>query len=84
LAGGGGRRIRAGDGGAARTAVKAPPPLESIHSGAMEIPQDGKPDLSRFQARDGTWLAYRLYPPSTARAIVSRSSITARRPPPTR
>ena len=42
--------------------VKAPPPLESIHSGAMEIPQDGKPDLSRFQARDGTWLAYRLYP----------------------
>ena len=24
--------------------------------------QDGKPELSRFQARDGTWLAYRLYP----------------------
>lgn len=42
--------------------VKSPPPLESIHSGAMAIAQDGKPELSRFQARDGTWLAYRLYP----------------------
>jgi pimeloyl-ACP methyl ester carboxylesterase len=42
--------------------VKSPPPLESIHSGAMAIPQNGKPELSRFQARDGTWLAYRLYP----------------------
>ncbi|MGA2491600.1 MAG: alpha/beta fold hydrolase [Roseiarcus sp.] len=42
--------------------VKSPPPLESIDGGAMAIPQDGKPELSRFQARDGTWLAYRLYP----------------------
>jgi pimeloyl-ACP methyl ester carboxylesterase len=42
--------------------LESPPPLESIHAGAMAIPQDGKPDLSRFQARDGTWLAYRLYP----------------------
>jgi alpha-beta hydrolase superfamily lysophospholipase len=42
--------------------VKSPPPLESIHAGATAIVQDGKPDLSRFQARDGTWLAYRLYP----------------------
>ena len=42
--------------------VRPPPPLESIHGGAMAIPQDGKPELSRFQARDGTWLAYRLYP----------------------
>jgi alpha-beta hydrolase superfamily lysophospholipase len=42
--------------------VKSPPPLESIHAGAMAIPKDGKPDLTRFQARDGTWLAYRLYP----------------------
>ena len=41
--------------------VKAPPPLESIHAGAMAIPHDGEPELSRFQARDGTWLAYRLY-----------------------
>ena len=41
--------------------VKSPPPLESIHSGALAIPHDGEPELSRFQARDGTWLAYRLY-----------------------
>ncbi len=39
-----------------------PPPLASIQQGAMAIDQSGKPDLSRFQARDGTWLAYRLYP----------------------
>jgi len=39
-----------------------PPPLASIQAGAMTIPQEGKPELSRFQARDGTWLAYRLYP----------------------
>ncbi len=39
-----------------------PPPLASIHAGAMAIDDKGKPELSRFQARDGTWLAYRLYP----------------------
>jgi len=39
-----------------------PPELASIHEGAMAIDQEGKPELSRFQARDGTWLAYRLYP----------------------
>jgi hypothetical protein len=42
--------------------LNSPPPLESIHVGAMAISQEGKPELSRFQARDGTWLAYRLYP----------------------
>jgi len=42
--------------------VQSPPPLESIHAGAMAIPHEGKPEPSRFQARDGTWLAYRLYP----------------------
>lgn len=42
--------------------VKPPPPLASIHQGAMQIDETGAPDLSRFQARDGTWLAYRLYP----------------------
>jgi hypothetical protein len=35
--------------------VKSPPPLESIHSGAMAIPRDGKPELSRFQALAGLW-----------------------------
>ena len=39
-----------------------PPRLASIHAGALAIGEEGKPDLSRFQARDGTWLAYRLYP----------------------
>lgn len=39
-----------------------PPPLASIHAGALAIDEAGKPELSRFQARDGTWLAYRLYP----------------------
>lgn len=42
--------------------LASPPPLESIHAGALAIPHDGEPALSRFQARDGTWLAYRLYP----------------------
>src|SRR5271170_618294 len=40
---------------------RPPPPLLSIHEGAMKIDPVGAPDLSRFQARDGTWLAYRLY-----------------------
>src|SRR5271170_3297965 len=42
--------------------VRPPPPLASIHAGATRIDVAGAPDLSRFQARDGTWLAYRLYP----------------------
>jgi pimeloyl-ACP methyl ester carboxylesterase len=42
--------------------VRPPPPLASIHAGAKEIDATGAPDLSRFQARDGTWLAYRVYP----------------------
>ena len=42
--------------------VRPPPPLASIHAGAKEIDPTGAPDLSRFQARDGTWLAYRVYP----------------------
>jgi pimeloyl-ACP methyl ester carboxylesterase len=39
-----------------------PPTLESIRAGAMAIDQTGLPALSTFQARDGTSLAYRLYP----------------------
>ena len=42
--------------------VRPPPPLASIHSGATQIDEAGAPNLFRFQARDGTWLAYRLYP----------------------
>ncbi len=44
--------------------VRRPPALASIHASATEIDATGAPDLSRFQARDGTWLAYRLYAPS--------------------
>ena len=42
--------------------VRPPPPLASIHDGARRIDATGAPAESRFQARDGTWLAYRLYP----------------------
>ena len=44
--------------------LRAPPPLASIQAGAKAVGSEGKPDISRFQARDGTWLAYRLYPPA--------------------
>ena len=58
--------------------VRRPPPLASIHAGAIKIDETGAPDLSRFQARDGTWLAYRLYPaPNGARdriAILAHGS----------
>jgi pimeloyl-ACP methyl ester carboxylesterase len=42
--------------------VSAPPPLESIRAGALAIDRSGLPDLARFQARDGSSLAYRVYP----------------------
>jgi pimeloyl-ACP methyl ester carboxylesterase len=42
--------------------VVSPPPLASVHTGAVSIDQSAMPELSRFQARDRTWLAYRLYP----------------------
>ena len=42
--------------------LRPPPTLASIHAGAMRIDAGSAPDLSRYQARDGTWLAYRLYP----------------------
>jgi alpha-beta hydrolase superfamily lysophospholipase len=42
--------------------VTRPPELPSIRAGAGAIDQAGLPSLSYFQARDGTSLAYRLYP----------------------
>ena len=42
--------------------VSRPPELPSIRTGAIAIDQSGLPSLSYFQARDGTSLAYRLYP----------------------
>jgi alpha-beta hydrolase superfamily lysophospholipase len=44
--------------------LSQPPELPSIRAGALAIDQSGLPDLSRFDARDGTSLAYRLYPPA--------------------
>jgi pimeloyl-ACP methyl ester carboxylesterase len=42
--------------------VLPPPSLESIRAGAMVIDRSGMPEVTRFQARDGTSLAYRIYP----------------------
>jgi pimeloyl-ACP methyl ester carboxylesterase len=43
--------------------VRQPPTLASVQKGALAINAAGPPaPLSRFQARDGTELAYRLYP----------------------
>ena len=42
--------------------LSQPPALASIQNGAMAIGEEGRPELSRFQARDGSSLAYRLYP----------------------
>ena len=42
--------------------VRPPLTLASIHAGAIAIDETGAPDLNRYQARDGTWLADRLYP----------------------
>jgi pimeloyl-ACP methyl ester carboxylesterase len=44
------------------TPVRSPPTLASIQTGARAIDQSDIPALGRFQARDGTWLAFRLYP----------------------
>jgi len=48
--------------------LKPPPPLASVLDGAFEIDADGLPELMRFQARDGTWLAYRRYPSANGSA----------------
>jgi pimeloyl-ACP methyl ester carboxylesterase len=42
--------------------VSSPPPLETIRAGALAIDRAAMPDLSYFQARDGSSLAYRVYP----------------------
>jgi pimeloyl-ACP methyl ester carboxylesterase len=49
-------------GGLLAVPVSLPAPLESIRAGAMAIDRSGMPEQTRFQARDGTWLAYRIYP----------------------
>jgi len=42
--------------------VSLPPELKSIRAGALAVDHSGMPMPSWFQARDGTALAYRLYP----------------------
>jgi len=67
-------------GGMIAVPVKRPPPLASVHEGARRIDTAGLPELSRFQARDGTWLAYRLYPAASDRvAILVHGSTSASR-----
>jgi pimeloyl-ACP methyl ester carboxylesterase len=64
-------------GGMLAVPVKRPPPLASVHEGARRIDATGLPDLSRFQARDGTWLAYRLYPAASDRVAILIHGSTA-------
>jgi alpha-beta hydrolase superfamily lysophospholipase len=42
--------------------LSQPPELTSIYKGALAVDRTGMPELSRFQARDGSMLAYRFYP----------------------
>jgi alpha-beta hydrolase superfamily lysophospholipase len=46
--------------------IVQPSELASIRAGARAIDQSGLPEISRLQARDGTSLAYRLYPAANA------------------
>ncbi len=55
--------------------LKPPPPLASILDGALQIEADGLPELLHFQARDGTWLAYRRY--SSAACASDRTVLIA-------
>ena len=45
-----------------------PPPLASISNTARAVDRSTMPDIERFQARDGTGLAYRHYPARSAAA----------------
>src|SRR5882672_5456050 len=42
--------------------TRPPPPLASISNTARAVDRSTMPDIERFQARDGTGLAYRHYP----------------------
>jgi len=50
------------------TPLRRPPPLASISETARAVDRSTMPALQRFQARDGTTLAYRHYPPRGASA----------------
>jgi alpha-beta hydrolase superfamily lysophospholipase len=46
--------------------VRRPPELTSVSKTARAVDHSTMPGVERFQARDGTWLAYRHYPPRAA------------------
>jgi alpha-beta hydrolase superfamily lysophospholipase len=48
--------------------VRRPPELISVSKTARAVDHSTMPGVERFQARDGTWLAYRHYPPRAATA----------------
>jgi alpha-beta hydrolase superfamily lysophospholipase len=48
--------------------LKSPPPLASVSDTARAVDRSTMPGLQRFQARDGTGLAYRHYPARGAAA----------------
>lgn len=48
--------------------LRRPPPLTSISETARAVDRSTMPDVERFQARDGTGLAYRHYPARAASA----------------
>jgi alpha-beta hydrolase superfamily lysophospholipase len=50
--------------------VVPPPYLASIETTARSADRSGMPDLQRFQARDGTFIAYRAYPASQDRVAI--------------
>jgi pimeloyl-ACP methyl ester carboxylesterase len=50
------------------TPVSQPPELQSVRAGALAVDRSEMPSVSRFQARDGTTLAYRLYPAASSGA----------------
>jgi pimeloyl-ACP methyl ester carboxylesterase len=57
--------------------LKEPRVLETIDQGARTISSEGLPEREYFQARDGTWLAYRYYPanaPSDRLAVLIHGS----------
>jgi pimeloyl-ACP methyl ester carboxylesterase len=47
--------------------VRSPPELKSITAGARAVDRSDLPELKRFQARDGTELAFRSYQPTPVR-----------------
>ncbi|WP_063687209.1 alpha/beta hydrolase [Bradyrhizobium stylosanthis] len=48
------------------TPLQRPPEMRSVSDSAKGIDWSTLPPLERFQARDGTWIGYRHYPPGGA------------------